>query len=103
MHDYDDFLVEIHTEELPPKALLRLAKSFLQEITTRLTKAELTFGEARFFATPRRLAILVKKLIGQQEGNCLRDLVQRQLGRWSRKDRYDHGLHDLAVIFTAWS
>lgn len=71
MPNYDDFLVEIHTEELPPKALLRLAKSFLQEITTRLTKAELSFGDARFFATPRRLAIFVKKLMAQQADNIV--------------------------------
>jgi glycyl-tRNA synthetase beta chain len=61
-----DFLVEIHTEELPPKALSRLAKSFLTEIETRLVKAQLEFKEAEFFATPRRLTVLVKGLSEQQ-------------------------------------
>lgn len=61
-----DFLVEIHTEELPPKALLRLANSFLEEIKARLLEAELTFESAQFFATPRRLAVIVKKLSEKQ-------------------------------------
>jgi glycyl-tRNA synthetase beta chain len=66
MLDKNDFLVEIRTEELPPKALSRLAKSFLQEIETRLTKAQLEYKDAQFFATPRRLAVLVKALASHQ-------------------------------------
>lgn len=62
----NDFLVEIHTEELPPKALHRLAKSFLHEIVTRIHKAELKFAEAKFFATPRRLAVMVTELVSKQ-------------------------------------
>lgn len=61
-----DFLIEIHTEELPPKALLRMAKAFLNEITERLKKSELAFTEAQFFATPRRLAVLVNELTPKQ-------------------------------------
>jgi glycyl-tRNA synthetase beta chain len=62
----DNFLVEIHTEELPPKALSRLAKSFMQEIKDRLTKSQLEFKDAEFYATPRRLAVLVKALAAHQ-------------------------------------
>ncbi len=62
----ENFLVEIHTEELPPKALSRLAKSFLQEIETRLQKAKLEYKEAEFYATPRRLAVYVKALAAAQ-------------------------------------
>jgi glycyl-tRNA synthetase beta chain len=61
-----DFLVEIHTEELPPKSLKRLADKFLQEIETRLTKSELKYESAQFFVTPRRLAVLVTQLANQQ-------------------------------------
>src|SRR5580765_6229993 len=61
-----DFLVEILTEELPPKALPRLAASFLNEIKTNLTKAKLNFAEAKFFATPRRLAVFIKNLAATQ-------------------------------------
>ncbi len=62
----NDFLVEIHTEELPPKSLHKLAEHFLSEIKTRLDKLELSYRSAEFFATPRRLAVLVKKLAAKQ-------------------------------------
>lgn len=58
MKKHEDFLVEIHTEELPPKALLKLAEAFCQQIKERLQKADLTFEDIKFFATPRRLAVL---------------------------------------------
>lgn len=61
-----DFLVEIHTEELPPKSLHRLAAHFSQEIQAGLTKAGLTFTTVQFYATPRRLAVLVTKLSPKQ-------------------------------------
>src|SRR5690348_13798605 len=64
--EYQDFLVEIHTEELPPKALHRLAASFCDEVKTRLDKMELRYRDAQFFATPRRLAVYVKKLMNKQ-------------------------------------
>ncbi len=64
---HDDFLVEIHTEELPPKTLHRLAESFLTEIKTRLDKLELSYRDAQFFATPRRLTVLVNKLAAKQK------------------------------------
>ncbi len=66
-----DFLVEIHTEELPPKTLKRLATHFLHEIETRLNQAELRFESAQFFATPRRLAVLVKKLTEKQADSII--------------------------------
>lgn len=62
----ENFLVEIQTEELPPKALSRLASSFSQEIQERLLKAQLTFKSAEWYATPRRLTVLVTNLIAQQ-------------------------------------
>ncbi len=61
-----DFLFEIQTEELPPKALLRLAKSLLSEVTVRLQKLALPFHSGEFFATPRRLAIRINKLTEKQ-------------------------------------
>jgi glycyl-tRNA synthetase beta chain len=62
----DNFLVEIQTEELPPKALSRLAACFLQEIKDRLQKAPLEFKEAESYATPRRLAVFIKALAAEQ-------------------------------------
>lgn len=66
MKKRDDFLVEIHTEELPPKALLKMADAFCQQIRERLLKAELSFDDIKFFATPRRLAVFVKDLAEAQ-------------------------------------
>ncbi len=57
-----DLLIEIHTEELPPKSLLKLAKAFEDQIAERLKKAQLPFSTTQFYATPRRLAVLVKAL-----------------------------------------
>jgi glycyl-tRNA synthetase beta chain len=62
----DDCLVEILTEELPPKSLLKLANSFAQQIKERLQKAELAFEDIHAFATPRRLAVLIKGLVAAQ-------------------------------------
>ncbi len=57
-----DLLVEIGTEELPPKALGRLSAAFTDHLTRALREADLDFAEARPFAAPRRLAILVTDL-----------------------------------------
>lgn len=54
-----DFLVEIGTEELPPKALLSLAEGFRDEIVSGLKKADLSIGTVNFYAAPRRLAVFV--------------------------------------------
>jgi len=67
MKKQEDFLVEIHTEELPPKSLLKLAEAFSQQMRDRLQKADLPFEDIKFFATPRRLAIFVKDLAAAQK------------------------------------
>jgi glycyl-tRNA synthetase beta chain len=61
-----DFLVEIGTEELPPKSLLALATAFRDGIAAGLDSAGLTHGAALAFATPRRLAVLVRRLLDEQ-------------------------------------
>ncbi len=66
MTKQDDFLVEIHTEELPPAALKKMAEAFRLQIMERLQKAGLAFAEANYFATPRRLAVFVKDLQSAQ-------------------------------------
>jgi glycyl-tRNA synthetase beta chain len=57
-----DFLVELGTEELPPKALLKLSTAFTAGIKTGLTAEGLSFGEVTPYATPRRLAVVVRDL-----------------------------------------
>ncbi|MEX0965098.1 MAG: glycine--tRNA ligase subunit beta [Pseudohongiellaceae bacterium] len=61
-----DFLVELGTEELPPKALLTLSNSFLAAVVDGLKKESLNHGEVKSFATPRRLAVLVSGLDTKQ-------------------------------------
>ncbi len=61
-----DFLVEIGTEELPPKALSTLSRSFEAGIVSGLGKEQLSFTAVRRFATPRRLAVLVSGLVDKQ-------------------------------------
>lgn len=57
-----DFLVELGTEELPPKSLLRLRDAFADGIVAGLAEARLEHGAVQSYATPRRLAVLVKAL-----------------------------------------
>ena len=61
-----DFLIEIGTEELPPKALRTLADAFITGIGAGLEKASLTHAGILGFATPRRLAVKVERLAAQQ-------------------------------------
>src|SRR5574344_1270671 len=61
-----DFLVELGTEELPPKALKTLAEAFLAGVEKGLKAAGLGYAKARYYAAPRRLAILVEQLATQQ-------------------------------------
>jgi glycyl-tRNA synthetase beta chain len=68
MPERADFLVEIGTEELPPKSLARLAAAFLDGISSGLVHEHLSFesDQAHCFATPRRLAVLVPGLALKQ-------------------------------------
>ena len=61
-----NFLVEIGTEELPPKALKALATSFADNVEAELNQAGLSFDKIEWFAAPRRLAVKVLNLATQQ-------------------------------------
>jgi glycyl-tRNA synthetase beta chain len=61
-----DFLVELGTEELPPKALKTLAESFRDGIVKGMAAAGLAHARVTYFAAPRRLAVLVADLATQQ-------------------------------------
>lgn len=61
-----DFLVELGTEELPPKALAKLAEAFCAGIEKGLKDAGLGFVKTQAYAAPRRLAVLVEQLATQQ-------------------------------------
>jgi glycyl-tRNA synthetase beta chain len=57
-----DLLVELGTEELPPKDLPTLELGFAAALSTRLRDLNLKFSAVQSFATPRRLALLVRRL-----------------------------------------
>lgn len=61
-----DFLVEIGTGELPPKALRLLSEAFLANTRTALESAGLTYDRIEAFATPRRLAVRALGLLASQ-------------------------------------
>jgi len=62
MSERADFLVELGTEELPPKALLALSQAFRDGLVSRIDSAALAHGKVEAFATPRRLAVRIKRL-----------------------------------------
>lgn len=66
-----DFLVEIGTEELPPKSLLTLATAFADGIAKGLAEAGLAHKAVEKFATPRRLAVRVRKLVERQPDRAI--------------------------------
>ncbi len=66
-----DFLLELGTEELPPKLLKQLSNSLSSNLTQQLSALNLSFGGVVSFATPRRLAVLVSDLQSQQEDQMI--------------------------------
>ncbi|WP_444915107.1 glycine--tRNA ligase subunit beta [Microbulbifer sp. TRSA007] len=69
-----DFLVELGTEELPPKALHKLMSAFADGISQGLKSAELSFGEVKTYAAPRRLAVAVFGLADRQQDKQIEKL-----------------------------
>jgi glycyl-tRNA synthetase beta chain len=61
-----DLLLEVGTEELPPTALKGLSDALAEGFKARLTERGLSFDGIESFATPRRLALLVRQLAGRQ-------------------------------------
>ncbi|GLX86041.1 glycine--tRNA ligase beta subunit [Thalassotalea loyana] len=59
-------LIELGTEELPPKSLKELAETFLAQIEAQLSSANLAYDNATWFASPRRLAVKVANLQEKQ-------------------------------------
>jgi len=67
-----DFLVEIGTEELPPKSLPELSRAFTEGIVAGLDAGGLGHGRVESFAAPRRLAVIVRRLAARQPDQQLR-------------------------------
>ena len=66
MSDRQDLLLELGTEELPPKALLRLITAFRDNIAANLQQIALDYQQIEYYATPRRLALIVRELQTRQ-------------------------------------
>ena len=62
-----DFLVEVGTEELPPKALKSLMDAFAANLESAVDEARLDHGEVHRYASPRRLTVLIEALADGQE------------------------------------
>lgn len=62
MSKVQDFVVEIGTEELPPKDLTILVTSFAKSIVEQLTTAAISHGTVIPYVTPRRLAVFINDL-----------------------------------------
>ena len=69
-------LVELLTEELPPKSLRRLGESFAEEVNSELIKHRLRNRDPRkhVFSTPRRLAMAIGKV---RDGDRIRIVIDR--------------------------
>ena len=61
-----DLLFELGCEELPPKTLLTLSHALTDGIINGLKEADLSYGEVKSYATPRRLAVLILDLNATQ-------------------------------------
>jgi glycyl-tRNA synthetase beta chain len=66
-----DFLLELGTEELPPKLLLKLSNSLRDNFEQELNKLNLNFNNTKAFATPRRLAVTISELQSKQQDQVI--------------------------------
>ncbi|QLB17138.1 glycine--tRNA ligase subunit beta [Mannheimia varigena] len=69
-----NFLAEIGTEELPPKALKKLATAFAENVEQELNLAGLAFEKVEWFAAPRRLAV---KVLGLADAQPSKEIEKR--------------------------
>ncbi|HTN26352.1 MAG TPA: glycine--tRNA ligase subunit beta, partial [Burkholderiales bacterium] len=68
MADKATLLVELLTEELPPKSLRTLSEAFAEHVAQALAKAQLTTASPAVFATPRRLAFTIADVASSADG-----------------------------------
>lgn len=62
----NDLLFELGTEELPPKALKKLSLALKENMAVNLKSKDFEFSSIEAYASPRRLAVIVRDLDGQQ-------------------------------------
>ena len=66
-----DFLLELGTEELPPKLLVKLSSSLKDNIVNELKQLNISTSNVTAYATPRRLAITIAELQSKQQDHII--------------------------------
>ena len=66
-----EFLLELGTEELPPKLLLKLSNSLRDNLSQELNKLNISSKTIKAFATPRRLAVSISELQSKQQDQII--------------------------------
>ncbi|MEP5765902.1 MAG: glycine--tRNA ligase subunit beta [Halieaceae bacterium] len=85
----ESLLIELGTEELPPKALKTLSDAFTAGIVSGLARQRLGHGSVRSYATPRRLALVIEALELQAADEAIEvfgppaDRARTEDGEWS--------------------
>lgn len=77
-----DVLFELGTEELPSGLVESLAKELLNKVKTSLDEVNLSYGQARYFATPRRIAFIIE--------NVPQELPNRQILKRGPQEKAAH-------------
>lgn len=72
MMNTNNFLLELGTEELPPKLLTQLSKALTGNLTKQLDELKLSYAKVESFSTPRRLAVLIRDLQLQQQDQTIK-------------------------------
>jgi glycyl-tRNA synthetase beta chain len=67
----ETLLIELGTEELPPKSLKTLAIAFYESVKNQLESSNLEYSDIRWFATPRRIAVQATDLIDKQQDKVI--------------------------------
>lgn len=69
-----DLILEIGCEEIPAQDQLLLARALESGLLEALREAQISFGESRYYATPRRIALLLRDLADTQQ---TREIIKR--------------------------
>ena len=105
-------LLEVGCEELPSSSLRTLGEGLGAMLERKLRERGLSFGELRWYASPRRLAVQVRELVEQAPDEARQTLgpplarARDDNGNWSRAAqgfaaRQGVAIDDLQVIDTA--
>lgn len=67
----NDFIFELGCEELPSGSVRPLSEEFANQLLIALDKAQLSYGEVKRFATPRRIALVIHDLQAEQHSQLV--------------------------------